>query len=176
MCIVQVFGCSGKTTAPDIKSQVSTQDYMFAEYLTSPIPDVIILCTSLHNINPLNNTTFIEHQLQLLDRFVLTKTTRVILVPLHSVNLSAMPREWREKLYYDEGGMLVNRAEWVRQFNVILYRLAKKRFSTRANLLQLPNLVDVSSSILSYNIDGVHMNDAWYISIMSAILQLLCGI
>jgi len=164
-------GCSGNGTEPGVTSTTTTVDYVFAEFLTDPRPDVIILVANMHDSFRLSSSFVIERQLKRIDQYV-ANSTRVVIVSLHAPNLARMPWTWRYKIYQDRSGKPVDRAEWARQFNRLLYRQARDRFISGGKLLLMPDLFEATPLELNY--DGVHMKPVWYEYVVSAITQYLC--
>jgi len=172
-CELQKYDCRKDAKAPVVASK-DDREFTFADYLTNPRPDIIIIAPSLHDNYRLTNTTFIERQLELMDRFV-SNTTRLVLVPFHYVAIARMRYEFQKALnFHGENGERIRRDEWTRQINTILYRLASKRFINGRHLLLIPNLEQASRYITDHNADGLHMEQNWYQHILSAIVQHLC--
>jgi len=175
---MQVLGCSKSATDPVIEA-TNTQEYIYTDYLTNPRPDLIILIANMHDNYPLNISSFVEHQLDLLDRFVSNKT-QVVLVSLHNIVYAKLRRglgpQYLKIQTLDENGKLVYRDVWARKMNNLIFRLASKRFISGGKPLLMPNMVEVSNTIADASKDGKHMREDWNQHIMSAVVQNVCDI
>ena len=151
------------------------QGFTLAEFLKDPRPDVILLFSNSHeSFNLSSASNIVERQLRLIDQFV-SATTRFVWIALQAEVLEKKPPEWRNKVYYDEKGMPVDRVEWIRQWNEIVFRASKERFTSGRNPMMFLNLLDSSLPVSELNKDGVHWQPIWYRSVTSLVLQSLCN-
>jgi len=110
---------------------------------------------------------------EMIDLYLPPKT-KLIWTSKPAEYIAKKPLRFKGSLF--ENGTM-NIIQWLIAANRIHYRELKKRFVENHRPLMFLDLNSIAAPVLAnWNIDGVHMQGAWYKHIISHILQTLCPV
>ena len=151
----------------------TTQQFLFGEFLSDPRPDVIIILADAHDRSTVANYSIkIEQLLEIIHQYVLPPT-RLIWLSRIAEDITRKPMPYREERF-EKGAM--SRLQYLNATNRIAYSKLGRRFVETGKPLLFLDLLEMTQPLLTeYNLDGVHMHDLWYESLMSYVAQTLCS-
>jgi len=154
----------------------TTQQFLLKEYLASYPPELFVLFGNAHDSY---RYTLQEHAMNvrtLADMFdiYLSPKTKLIWTSKPAEYVAKKPDILKGRIY-ENGTMDIK--QWLTAANKIHFRELRERFVNNGRPLMFLDLYGMSEPVLGdWNIDGVHMQPAWYKHIISQIVQIVCTV
>lgn len=157
------------------ESSVTSQEFIFKEYLQDHTPDVVLYFASSHD--------FIRYKLQqsrlnfinlfgLMETYLPLNTTLIVMNTMKQLE-TKLVGPWL-KARYDNGAMNVN--DVIRRQNDVIFEVLESRLIARERKWYVyPNLYDSSTATDHMYKDAVHRTPDWYKYIVGTIMHLLCS-
>ena len=153
----------------------TTQEFWLEFYLKSHYPDLLLIFLPFSHAKHSSRLVQVKADITYFNSLIKTHvppTTRVVYFPSFSefeharTNLMYVNRTY--------GGMLA--AEKIYKMNKILFEVLFNDITDLdSNIHGFLDLFEMSLTRASWSIDGIHMQDVWYNSVVSAFWQILCN-
>jgi len=158
------------------RAKTSSQQFILKEYLSSSPPDLFVLFGNAHDSFRYTLREYamnVRTLADMIDIYLSPKTT-FIWTSKPAEYAERKPARFRGQIY--ENGTM-NILQWLTAANTIHFRELRKRFVENSRPLMFMDLFAISTPVLAdWNIDGVHMQPAWYTHLISYLFQTLCPV